>query len=44
MNLLLASTGSYPRVGDSADLQILRRTIAAAESLANRFCSLRTRG
>jgi 5-methyltetrahydropteroyltriglutamate--homocysteine methyltransferase len=31
MNLILASTGSYPRIGDSAELQILRRTIAAAD-------------
>jgi len=31
MNLLLASTGSYPRIGDSAELQILRRTFAAAD-------------
>ena len=31
MNLLLASTGSYPRIGDTAELQILRRTIAAAD-------------
>jgi 5-methyltetrahydropteroyltriglutamate--homocysteine methyltransferase len=27
----LASTGSYPRIGDSAELQILRRTIAALD-------------
>jgi 5-methyltetrahydropteroyltriglutamate--homocysteine methyltransferase len=31
MNLILTSTGSYPRIGDSAELQILRRTIAAAD-------------
>jgi 5-methyltetrahydropteroyltriglutamate--homocysteine methyltransferase len=31
MNVILASTGSYPRIGDSAELQILRRTIAAAD-------------
>ena len=31
MNLILASTGSYPRIGDSAELQVLRRTIAAAD-------------
>ncbi len=30
-NLLLTSNGSYPRVGDSPDLQLLRRTIAAAD-------------
>lgn len=31
MELLLASTGSYPRVGDSSEEQILRRTIAQRE-------------
>jgi 5-methyltetrahydropteroyltriglutamate--homocysteine methyltransferase len=31
VNLILASTGSYPRIGDSADLQLLRRAIAAAD-------------
>lgn len=30
-NLILTSTGSYPRIGDSAELQLLRRTIAAAD-------------
>jgi 5-methyltetrahydropteroyltriglutamate--homocysteine methyltransferase len=29
--LILAHTGSYPRIGDAADLQVLRRTIAAAD-------------
>src|SRR5580658_729083 len=29
--LLLAHTGNYPRIGDGADLQILRRTIAAVD-------------
>jgi 5-methyltetrahydropteroyltriglutamate--homocysteine methyltransferase len=29
--LLLASTGSYPRIGDSIELQTLRRTIAAVD-------------
>ena len=29
MRLLLANTGSYPRIGDSPELQLLRRTIAA---------------
>jgi 5-methyltetrahydropteroyltriglutamate--homocysteine methyltransferase len=29
--LILAQTGSYPRIGDTADLQVLRRTIAAAD-------------
>jgi 5-methyltetrahydropteroyltriglutamate--homocysteine methyltransferase len=29
--LMLAQTGSYPRIGDAADLQVLRRTIAAAD-------------
>ncbi len=28
MNLILANHSSYPRIGDSADLQLLRRTIA----------------
>src|SRR3989442_15727869 len=31
MNLVPSSTGSYPRIGDSPDLQILRRTIAAVD-------------
>lgn len=31
MKLILSSTGSYPRIGDSADLQLLRRTLAAAD-------------
>lgn len=31
MNLILASTGSYPRIGDSSELQVLRRAIAAAD-------------
>jgi 5-methyltetrahydropteroyltriglutamate--homocysteine methyltransferase len=30
-NLYLAHTGSYPRIGDGAELQILRRTIAAVD-------------
>jgi len=29
--LYLSSTGSYPRVGDAPDLQVLRRTIAALD-------------
>jgi 5-methyltetrahydropteroyltriglutamate--homocysteine methyltransferase len=29
--LYLSSTGSYPRVGDTPDLQVLRRTIAALD-------------
>lgn len=31
MNLIPANTGSYPRIGDSAELQVLRRTLAQAE-------------
>lgn len=31
MNLILSHTGSYPRIGDTPELQILRRTIAAAD-------------
>ncbi len=31
MNLVPSSTGSYPRIGDSPDVQILRRTIAAVD-------------
>jgi 5-methyltetrahydropteroyltriglutamate--homocysteine methyltransferase len=31
LKLALSSTGSYPRVGDTPELQILRRTIAAAD-------------
>ncbi len=29
--LLLSSTGSYPRIGDAAELQIVRRTLAAGD-------------
>lgn len=29
--IILASTGSYPRIGDTAELQILRRTLAAVD-------------
>ncbi len=29
--LVLSHSGSYPRIGDGADLQVLRRTIAAAD-------------
>jgi hypothetical protein len=32
MNLIIASTGSYPRIGDNAELQTLRRTMAAIDS------------
>lgn len=31
MKLPLASAGSYPRIGDSPELQVLRRTIALAD-------------
>jgi len=31
MNLVLCSTGSYPRIGDSPELQTLRRTIAGVD-------------
>ncbi len=31
MNLIIANTGSYPRIGDSPELQILRKTIAAID-------------
>lgn len=31
MTLVLAHTGSYPRIGDSPELQLLRRTIAAVD-------------
>ncbi len=31
MSLTLASAGSYPRIGDSPELQILRRTIAGVD-------------
>ncbi len=31
MNLFLSSSGSYPRIGDAPEMQILRRTIAAAD-------------
>ena len=31
MNLILTSTGSYPRIGDAPELQVLRRTIAAVD-------------
>lgn len=31
MNLLLAHNGSYPRIGDCPELQVLRRTLAALD-------------
>lgn len=31
MNLILASHGSYPRIGDTPELQVLRRTLALAD-------------
>ncbi len=31
MALILSSSGSYPRIGDSPELQVLRRTIAAVD-------------
>jgi len=31
VNLILASAGSYPRIGDSPELQVLRRAIAAVD-------------
>jgi len=31
MALILSSAGSYPRIGDSPELQVLRRTIAAVD-------------
>jgi 5-methyltetrahydropteroyltriglutamate--homocysteine methyltransferase len=31
VNLVLSSSGSYPRIGDSPELQVLRRTIALAD-------------
>ncbi len=31
MNLVLTSAGSYPRIGDSPELQVLRRTIAGVD-------------
>lgn len=31
MNLILTNTGSYPRIGDTSDKQLLRRTIAQWE-------------
>ncbi len=31
MKLILANTGSYPRIGDTPELQLLRRTIAAVD-------------
>lgn len=31
MNLILSSTGSYPRIGDTPELQVLRRTVAAMD-------------
>jgi len=32
MNLIIASTGSYPRIGDRAELLTPRSTIAAIHS------------
>ncbi len=31
MNLILSSNGSYPRIGDTPELQVLRRTLALAD-------------
>jgi len=31
VNLIIANTGSYPRIGDSPELQVLRKTIAAID-------------
>jgi 5-methyltetrahydropteroyltriglutamate--homocysteine methyltransferase len=31
VNLILSSSGSYPRIGDSPELQVLRRTITLAD-------------
>jgi 5-methyltetrahydropteroyltriglutamate--homocysteine methyltransferase len=31
VNLTLTSAGSYPRIGETAELQVLRRTLAAAD-------------
>jgi 5-methyltetrahydropteroyltriglutamate--homocysteine methyltransferase len=31
MSLVLSSSGSYPRIGDTAELQVLRRTLALAD-------------
>jgi 5-methyltetrahydropteroyltriglutamate--homocysteine methyltransferase len=31
VNLIIANTGSYPRIGDSSELQLLRRTMAAID-------------
>ena len=31
MNLILSSSGSYPRIGDTPELQVLRRTLALAD-------------
>lgn len=40
MNLIIASTGSYPRIGDSAELQTLRRAMAAIDRGEKTFADL----
>ena len=40
MNLTIASTGSYPRIGDSPELQLLRRTISAIDRGEKTFSDL----
>ncbi len=40
MNLIIASTGNYPRIGDSPELQSLRRTMAAIDRGEKTFADL----
>ncbi|MCL4522408.1 MAG: hypothetical protein M1453_10030 [Acidobacteria bacterium] len=40
MNLIIANTGGYPRVGDTPELQLLRRTIAAIDRGEKTFADL----
>lgn len=40
MRLIIANTGSYPRIGDSPELQILRKTMAAIDRGEKTFADL----
>jgi hypothetical protein len=40
VNLIIASTGSYPRIGDSSELQSLCRTMAAIDRGERTFADL----
>jgi hypothetical protein len=40
VNLIIVSTGSYPRIGDRPELQLLRRTMAAINRGEKTFADL----